>query len=432
MNPLKKLYCRVYQTVLRLALPFLPYREPQILSGIHQLPETLQRRNVRTVLLVTDHCIRGCGLTARLEELLPQAGIRCVVYDGTASNPTTDNVEAARALYLREGCQALVAFGGGSSMDCAKAIGARLAQPRKSLAQMHGILKIHRRIPLLAAIPTTAGTGSETTLAAVITDSKTRRKCPINDFPLIPRYAVLDPEVTRSLPPSVTAATGMDALTHAVEAYIGRSTTRETRAAALEAVKLVFENVERACADGGDMEARRNMLQAAYLAGSAFTKSYVGYVHAVAHSLGGKYNVPHGLANAVLLPVVLEAYGPVIHRKLHQLAVAGGVSTPEESDAAGAERFLAAIRGMNRRMGIPRTLPDIRQEDIPQLARYADQEANPLYPVPVLWDGPQLEMFYYKVMEGGGQPERSRHPENRPAAAGVFPKRRYASATGAR
>ena len=245
-------------------------------------------------------------------------------------------------MYLDNDCQAIIGFGGGSSMDCAKATAARIAKPHQSLAQMKGILKVHKKLPLLIAIPTTAGTGSETTLAAVITDAKTRHKYAINDFPLIPRYAVLDPKVTLSLPPFITATTGMDALTHAVEAYIGNSTTPGTRKNALDAVRLIFENLDTAYTDGQNIEARRNMLRASYFAGCAFTKSYVGYVHAVAHSLGGKYNVPHGLANAVILPMVLETYGDSITHKLRNLAVAAGLCDKNEDDKT-ASRMLSLI-----------------------------------------------------------------------------------------
>lgn len=401
MNIVKKAYCRVFQKAFWLAIPLLPYREPERLSHMEQLPEMFLKHGVQKVLLVTDGQLRAAGLTAEVEQLLPAGGVECVVYDKTAANPTVSNVEEARKLYLAEGCQGLLAFGGGSSMDCAKGVGARLARPNKTLAQMKGILKIRRKIPLLAAVPTTAGTGSEVTLAAVITDEKSRFKYPINDFPLIPRVAVLDPKATYTLPKHLTATTGMDALTHAVEAYIGGSTTKKTRAYAIQAVKLVFANLERAYADGKDDDARRNMLQAAYLAGNAFSQSYVGYIHAVAHSLGGAYNIPHGLANAVLLPVVLEAYGSAVHKKLHALAVAAGVASPEESDGEAAGKFIAEVREMNRRMDIPTTLPGIRKQDVPALAKRADQEANPLYPVPVLWDAKELETFYYQVMEGG-------------------------------
>ncbi len=399
MFVIRKLYCRAFQIVFRAALPVLPYRNPELLDSTDALPELLKQKQISSVLLVTDPGIRGHGLTAHLEEILAQAGIRCPVYDRTVANPTTDNVEEARQMYLSQGCQAIIGFGGGSSMDCAKAVGARIARPRKSLAKMKGILKVMHPLPLLIAIPTTAGTGSETTLATVITDSQTRHKYPINDFFLIPRYAVLDPEVTRSLPRSVTATTGVDALTHAVEAYIGRSTTRQTRAQAVEAVQLIFANLRRACENGDDMTARKNMLRAAYLAGCAFTKSYVGYVHAVAHSLGGCYNVPHGLANAVLLPYVLEDYGECVHRKLHHLAISAGLSQESDSDAVGAEKFIHAIRELNRSLDIPEHISGIRQADIPRLAAYADQEANPLYPVPRLMDAGELEKYYRMVME---------------------------------
>ena len=399
MKRLKKVYCRVYQTVFKLALPILPYRKPQVLKKVDLLSSLFQARQVTRVLLVTDAGIRKLGITQHLEDVLAEKQITCTVYDRTVANPTTANVEEAARLYRQYDCQAIIGFGGGSSMDCAKAVGARIAKPRQSLAKMKGILKIHKQLPLLVAVPTTAGTGSETTLAAVITDSVTRHKYPINDFVLIPRYAVLDPEVTRSLPPHVTATTGMDALTHAVEAYIGRSTTRETRRDAVEAVKLIFANLEKACADGHDRTARANMLRASFLAGSAFTKSYVGYVHAVAHSLGGQYNVPHGLANAVLLPCVLKAYGSSVYPSLHRLAVAVGLVEADELPQISAKRFISEIEAMNARLGIPSTIRGIRQADIPQLARYADKEANPLYPVPKLMDAGELEQFYYAVME---------------------------------
>lgn len=284
-------------------------------------------------------------------------------------------------------------------MDCAKAVGARAAKPKQSLAKMKGILKVRKKLPLLMAIPTTAGTGSETTLAAVITDAETRHKYAINDFPLIPRYAVLDPKVTVSLPPSITATTGMDALTHAVEAFIGNSTTYGTRQNALLAVRLIFENIDTAYRDGKNIDARRNMLHASYYAGCAFTKSYVGYVHAVAHSLGGEYNVPHGLANAVILPLVLESYGESVHKKLHKLAVAAGISDPETPISESAERFIQAIKEMKKRFGIGDHIPEINDVDIPKLAHYANKEANPLYPVPVLMDSSELEGFYYRLMD---------------------------------
>ena len=397
MNPIKAIYCRSVQAVLRAALPVLPYREPEVFHNCGELSTVFQKENIRRVLIVTDAGIVRSGIAAQLEAVLDEDDISYAVYDQTRPNPTVVNVEQALSLYRRYRCQALIAIGGGSSMDCAKAVGARLARPGTPLGKLKGTLRILRPLPTLIAIPTTAGTGSETTLAAVITDTQAQHKYVMNDFVLIPKYAVLDARLTLSLPPHLTATTGMDALTHAVEAYIGRSTTRQTRQEALEATRLVFANVERAYRNGRDYEARSNMLTAAYRAGIAFSRSYVGYVHAVAHSLGGQYNIPHGLANAVLLPYVLERYGSCIHRKLHDLAVAAGVADAQESDAGAAAKFIRAIRLLNARMGIPETLEGIRPEDIPVMAAHAEKEANPLYPVPRLMTRDELTFFYEQV-----------------------------------
>ena len=402
MNPLKKAYCRIFQNVFKFALPLLPYRNPKIIGSVKGIPEVLEKRGYNNVLIITDAGIRSLGLTERLEQTLRRNCISYQIYDKTVANPTTVNVDEALHMYLDNDCQAIIGFGGGSSMDCAKATAARIAKPHQPLAQMKGILKVHKKLPLLIAIPTTAGTGSETTLAAVITDAKTRHKYAINDFPLIPRYAVLDPKVTLSLPPFITATTGMDALTHAVEAYIGNSTTPGTRKNALDAVQLIFENLDTAYTDGNNIEARRNMLRASYFAGCAFTKSYVGYVHAVAHSLGGKYNVPHGLANAVILPMVLETYGDSITHKLRNLSLAAGLCDKQEDDKTATRMFIDAVKDMKKRFGIGDYIPEIQETDIPELSHYADKEANPLYPVPVLMDASELETLYYRLMPPAG------------------------------
>lgn len=399
MNPIKKAAFRTYQTVFKIAIPVLPYRSPRILDSVAKLPPVLQEKEISHILLVTDRYLHESGMLEPLKKVLSDHNICCTIYDETVPNPTVDNVEAAYRLYQKKECQALIGFGGGSAIDCAKAVGARVARPNKMIPQMRGILKIMRKIPFLVAIPTTAGTGSETTLATVITDSQNAHKFPINDFNLIPRVAVLDAEMTRTLPPSLTATTGMDALTHAIEAYIGRSTVKQTREDALEASRLIAENLESAYRDGDDMTARANMLQAAFLAGRAFTKSYVGYCHAVAHSLGGKYHIPHGLANAVLLPYVLEAYGSSIYKKAKDLAVVMHLADAATAEETAANRLIAHIRTINQNMGIPEKLAGIQQEDISGLAAYAEKEANPLYPVPVLMTKKELERFYYDVME---------------------------------
>ncbi len=400
MNIFKKLYCRTFQVIFRIAIPILPYREPKLLKDNDELIALLQEKQIKSVLLVTDKGIRGIGLTETLENQIKSSDIKLAVYDGTVANPTTKNVAEALEMFKANDCEAIIAFGGGSAMDCAKATGARVARPKKPLSKMKGILKVNKKLPLLIAIPTTAGTGSETTLAAVITDSETRHKYAINDFPLIPEYALLDANLTVGLPKFVTATTGMDALTHAVEAYIGRSTTKQTRDYSLRAVKLIFENLENAYTDGTNLEARQNMLHAAYLAGLAFTKSYVGYIHAIAHSLGGKYNVAHGLANAIIMPYVLKKYGKKIFKKLWELGVYANLFDKDTPIEVGAKYFIEKIENMNANMGIGTRIDEIKAEDIPFLAMTAEKEANPLYPVPVLYTAKQLEEIYFEVKNG--------------------------------
>ena len=399
MNPLKAAWCRAYQLGFRAALPVLPYREPEVLDSVKRIPVILKNKGIHAALLVTDHGVRSMGITGPLETAMHEAGLDCRVYDRTAANPTVTDVEEALKLYREGNCGAVIGFGGGSAMDCAKAVETRVAFPERSIRDMAGKLKIWKKAVPVFAVPTTAGTGSEATLAALILDEKSRKKLVIYDFSLIPEYAVLDPDNTLDLPPFFTATTGMDAMTHAVEAFIGRSTTAETRAWSLEAAQLITQNLERAFRDGRDIEARRNMLRASYLAGLSFTRSYVGYVHAVAHSLGGWYNMPHGLCNSVLLPYFLRAYGKSVYAPLKELAVACGVARPATAPSVAAELFIRKIEAMNAAMDIPGKLSGIRAEDIEMLAKRADREGNPLYPVPRLMDARELERFYTLAAE---------------------------------
>lgn len=361
----------------------------------------LQEQGIKKVLIVTDKAIHSFGLIDPLKKALKAGGIEYAVFDETVPNPTIRNVEDARNLYLSKNCGGIIGFGGGSAIDCAKMTGARIAKPGKSVVQLKGLFRILKRLPFTIAVPTTAGTGSETTATALITDGDTKHKFTINDLSLIPHAAVLDPSVTMSLPPHITAATGMDALTHAVEAYIGRSTVKSTRADAIRSVRMITENLQRAYCDGSDLEARSNMLLASFYAGRAFAKSYVGYCHAVAHTLGGAYNTPHGLANAVLLPYVLEAYGSAVYNKLKKLSMAIGLADENTSADIAAQRFIDMIRRMNRSMNIPEKLRGIQKSDIRGLSAKAEKEANPFYPVPKLMTREELEQFYYDVMEDG-------------------------------
>ncbi|MCI5792676.1 MAG: iron-containing alcohol dehydrogenase [Lachnospiraceae bacterium] len=398
MNIFKKIYCRIFQKCFHIALPFLPYQDPRIERHVVAIPGILKAEGVKKPLIITDSNISGLGLPDSLKAALDKNGMDYAYFDRAFPNPTIALCEEAHDFYAAKGCDSIIAFGGGSPMDLAKACGIIEARPDKPLSKMGGILKVRKKLPLLIAIPTTAGTGSETTLAAVVVDGRTRHKFAINDFPLIPKYAVLDQAMVHSSPSFVAATTGLDALTHAVEAYIGKSTTRKTRAAAEKAVFLIFRNLDQAVKHQS-ASSEGAMLAAAHYAGRAFTRSYVGYVHALSHALSGAYDLPHGWTNAVILPIVLRRYGRCIDKKLAKLALCAGLGEPDENAGVLAERFISAIEAMNIKYGIPERIEAIKEEDIKTLAKYADKEANPLYPVPVLWDRKELANIY-RLLKG--------------------------------
>ncbi len=398
-NVFFKAFCRVYQKVIYLVEFFLPWGEPEMLTGpgsIKKLPSFVKSKGVDNVLIVTDKGLTSLGLLNSLYEELDKAGVKYTVFDGVQPNPTIDNIETARQMYLDNGCQGIIAFGGGSPMDCAKIAAARVVKPNQPVEKMRGLMKILHPLPPFFAVPTTAGTGSECTLAAVVSNSKTHEKNACNDPFLRPRFAVFDPELTVGLPPHITSTTGMDALTHAVEAYIGKSNVKSTKNYAEKATKMIFQNLETAYTDGKNIEARNQMLLASFYAGMAFTRAYVGYVHAIAHNLGGQYGIPHGLANAVILPVVLESYGSAVYESLARLADIVGIKG--NSDEAKAKAFIAEIYAMNERMNIPKGFAQIQEKDIPIIVERALKEGNPLYPVPVIYGEEEMTAIVKSLM----------------------------------
>ena len=366
---------------------FLGYRMPEYISGpgsIRRLPEFMLDKGAKKTLVVTDQTLVQLGLLNGMLESFRENNIDYVLFDGVSPNPTSDDVEAGYMLYAEHNCQCLVAFGGGSPMDCAKAIAAKAVHPEKTVAQLQGLLKVHARIPLFFAVPTTSGTGSETTVAAVITDSATHHKASINDPSILPKYAVLDPELTLGLPPYITAITGLDTLCHAVESYTNRTyNTPLEDQLARDAVKLVHENLLTAYTDGQNLDARQNMQMASFFAGRAFTRGCVGYVHAVGHTLGGLYGLPHGLAMGTILPHVMRQFGPPAHKRLAELADVIGITGATEAEKAN--RFIDWIEDLKVQMNIPVGVNCIKDTDIPQIIKWAFREAHPLYPVPVLW-----------------------------------------------
>ena len=348
--PLQTLPCRAFQRGFALGARLLPWRTPTVLSGagsLLKLPDVFSREGASRPLVVASR--RQCAdeRFLALRAALEGRGVRPSVFSGVEPDPSVTTVEKLTAQYRADGCDSFLVLGGGSPIDAAKVAAARIVRPDKTVAQLGGLLKVRRPLPLFIAVPTTAGTGSEATIAAVVTGEE-HRKYAVSDLCLIPRYAVLDPTLTLSLPPAVTAQTGMDALTHAVEAYLSLYyNTRETRALAESAVRDIFRYLPVACRDGQSLTARERMLRASFDAGCAFTRASVGNVHAIAHTLGGLYGIPHGLACAVTLPVVLEDYGAAVHPHLARLGSLIG---------------------------------------LPRMAAWAAAEANPVYPVPVVYD----------------------------------------------
>ena len=319
------------------------------------------------------------NLLAGLFESIEAEGYTYALYDEVVPNPTIENIEAALKIYTENGCDCVIAFGGGSSMDCAKITAARAAHPNKPVEKMRGVMKVGKGLPVIFAVPTTAGTGSETTIAAVITGAN-HTKITIMDPYIRPQYAVLDPELTLGLPPFITAPTGLDALTHAVEAYIGRSNTPNTAARARQAVNLIYRYLPIAYADGQNIEAREQMLKASYYAGVAFTQAYVGYVHAFAHAIGGMYGIAHGSACSTILPEMLKYYGYTCFKQLADLADEAGIEGKDEADKA--KKFIKSIQQFNADMGIPARFEQLEEKDFDELADRILAEANPLYPVP--------------------------------------------------
>jgi alcohol dehydrogenase len=348
-----------------------------------RLCQLIAGSGAKRVLVVTDAVLVKLGLVEPVREALAADGVDVAVFDGIVPDPTHDVLDKGYAAVRAQGSDAILAIGGGSSIDAAKVIAA-MATTGKSSAKLIGMLKVSKPPLPLYAVPTTAGTGSEVTVAAVVTDPVAHVKSVVIDPKLVPLAAALDPQMMQGMPGPITAATGMDALTHAVESYVNRWPHAETPMFCVSAVKLIFGNLERAYANGADLEAREAMALASLYAGLAFTKAYVGYVHAFSHKIGGVYGVPHGLGNAIVLPYVLDFLKdePYAEARLAELAVAIGAGTASEPKAVLAQRFVDRVRALNRAVGIPEKVAPLRREDLGTIARAAMVEAHRDYPVP--------------------------------------------------
>ena len=380
---------------------FLPIPQPTLLVGpgsSGRLGQAVAGFGHRKILIVTDAMIVKLGLLEQLTDALAAGGTQFVVFDEITPDAPIPLIERGVTFYREHRCDVIVAVGGGSSIDAAKAMAISIANPNKSLRSLAGYFKGLRTPVTVYAVPTTAGTGSEVTVAAVVSDPENESKLAIIDTRLVPKMAALDPTLMTGLPPHITAATGMDALTHAVEAFLGQWATAQSDRMALSAVGLIFENLRIACSDGGNLEARENMLLAATYAGMAFTRANVGYVHAIAHQFGGKYHTPHGLANAIMLPHVLKFSAPAVTGRLAKLAVRAQLGKAHESDKVLAQRFLDAVVELTRDLGIPEHLEALREADIPALAEAACHEAHTGYPVPRYMSRAQCEAMIRRVL----------------------------------
>jgi len=397
--------------------PFVPIPTPLLLVGpgsAARLGHAIGDFGHKKLLLVTDAVITRLGLMAPLTDALGACGTPYAVFDEVTPDAPIPVIERGLQEFLSEGCDAIVAFGGGSVMDAAKVI-ALAAANHKAPRDLAGYFRGRHGPAPIYAVPTTAGTGSEVTVAAIISDPEKGKKYMVADTRIVPDMAALDPTLMVGLPPAVTAATGMDALTHAVEAFISGWATPYTDRMALAAAGMIWQHLPRAFDNGGDLVAREKMALASTYAGLAFTRANVGNVHAIAHQVGGKYHVPHGLANAILLPPVLRYCLPECTPRLARLAERVGLRS--RSDKALAAKFVDAVQALNDRLEIPRKLAALHEDDIAALAKAACWEADTNYPVPRQMSQKDCEGLLRAVL---------------PVTVEAAPKRKAAPRAGAR
>ncbi|HJG34351.1 MULTISPECIES: iron-containing alcohol dehydrogenase [Desulfovibrio] len=347
-----------------------------------QIPDRLKSLGGKKPLIVTDQGIVAVGILKQITDILDAAGMQYAVYDKTVPNPTDKNVEEATEAYKSNGCDSLITLGGGSSHDCGKGVGFVVGNGGK-IHDYEGVDKSSKPFPPYVAVNTTAGTASEMTRFCIITDTSRKVKMAIVDWRCTPSVAIDDPVLMMGMPPSLTAATGMDALTHAVEAYVSTAATPMTDACAEKAMEYINRYLRRAVANGKDMEAREGMCYAQYLAGMAFNNASLGHVHAMAHQLGGFYDLPHGECNAILLPHVCEYNLISSRRRFGRIAKLLGERVDGLSPTDASQAAIKAIRILSKDVGIPEGLialgkkygKEVKEEDIPTMTANAQKDA---------------------------------------------------------
>lgn len=395
------MYCisKTKVKVAELVFKFVQKPTPVCYIGagkINKAAEILEMNSVKRVLIITDAFLLKLGLLDSMLEKIKGKNIQAFIYDGVKPDPTFTIADEALKMCKDNNCEAVVAVGGGSVLDTAKVISVAVTN-NKTPKELEGMLKAKKKgIPFIA-VPTTAGTGSETTLAAVISDPVSHKKTTIVDPNIIPLCAILDPEVTVGLPPHITAHTAMDALTHALEAYVSKYATDETNRYASIAIKLIYENLEKVYQNPKDLDGREALLVASFYAGLAFTRTYVGYVHAFAHNIGGKFGVPHGLANAVLLPHIMEYYKPACQKQFAQLCDLVGMGKSGNSQSEKANLFVDSIFKLNNTLGIPARFEKFVSTEVAAIQVAGFKECHGTYPVPKYLTATEAQKILQKV-----------------------------------
>ena len=369
---------------IKAAMTLLPAPRPTVFSGegaALKLCQAMATFGHKNVLIVSDKILNNLGVLKPLEARFNELGVKVAIFDGVLPDPTMSITEACLQHYKTAHCDSVLAVGGGSSIDVAKVV-ALAASTQKTPQQLVGILKGRKASSPLYAIPTTAGTGSEVTVGAVISDDQTHQKNLILDPNVVPRIVALDSGIMSGMPPKVTAETGMDALTHAVEAYVSEIATNESDLYARAAVKLIFENLRIVYTEPKNLVAREAMALASHYGGLALNQGGLGYVHGIAHQLGSYYGLPHGLSNAIVMPHVLAFSRPVIDNKLADLARFAGLVTQETSTAIAAQAFMTELQKLMDDVKIKAVVPKMNEQDFDDIMQGAFKEVHGTYAVP--------------------------------------------------
>ena len=387
---MKIFIARIYQKILYVFTCIMRFREPVILNNILELKDVLHKHKINNILLLSGKRVCKESFYNLLDEDLKNK-FNVFYYNEIPSDPDIESIEKAVKISKDASVEAIIAVGGGSTMDAGKIIAARLTN-NMPIRKMRGLLKIRRKPAFMIMIPTTCGTGSECTVASVVTDIERNEKYAISDPKLIPHYAVLDPTTLLTLPKHLIATTALDALTHAIEAYIGKSNTKKTKSYAGSAIHEIMENLIDAYNNPDGLILLSVLQKSSYKAGLAFTKAYVGYVHAFSHAISAFYHLPHGYLNGILLPIILEEYENCINKELIEFNYICSINSDNPGD------FIDKLKELLVNLDIENNLCDIiKDEDIPMMIKHIKKEVYPLYPVPKYFNDEKLLMIFNKI-----------------------------------